>query len=336
MLKKVVTELLKIIIAGFVSICLLSVFICFFSFSGIHITNSTGATDYTWEPNQRKAQITEGFSWLYMDENGFNNMIQLDSKIDNLVMGSSHMEAVNIAGDENVAYLLNQYIPDEYTYNIGMSGHTIYTCVQNMEAAVLEYAPSDYIILETDTVELSADKMTEVLSNSYPEIPSYDSGILYLLQKKVPLIKNIYRALGDWRNSDIKASGDNNKQGAIEIADNENDEYTEILNSFLAKVYGDAISSGAQLMIVYHPLTEIDQHGDMINTTDENALNEFEKACKDIGIIFVDMTSDFEELYEEKHILAHGFINTAVGDGHLNKYGHKAIAERLTTIIRVY
>ncbi len=89
-------------------------------------------------------------------------------------------------------------------------------------------------------------------------------------------------------------------------------------------------------MIVYHPLTEIDQHGDMINTTDENALNEFEKACKDIGIIFVDMTSDFEELYEEKHILAHGFINTAVGDGHLNKYGHKAIAERLTTIIRVY
>ncbi len=46
------------------------------------------------------------------------------------------------------------------------------------------------------------------------------------------------------------------------------------------------------------------------------------------------MTASFIKLYEQNHILAHGFINTAVGEGHLNKYGHKAIAEAVAAVIK--
>jgi lysophospholipase L1-like esterase len=60
----------------------------------------------------------------------------------------------------------------------------------------------------------------------------------------------------------------------------------------------------------------------------------FEKACEDNDIIFVDMTDDFKQLYEEKNILPYGFINTKVGRGHLNKYGHMVIAKKLAQVIK--
>lgn len=63
-------------------------------------------------------------------------------------------------------------------------------------------------------------------------------------------------------------------------------------------------------------------------------MNLFHKICNKNGIIFIDETNAFEKLYTEKHILAHGFVNTSVGSGHLNKYGHQVIADSLEHIIR--
>ena len=50
--------------------------------------------------------------------------------------------------------------------------------------------------------------------------------------------------------------------------------------------------------------------------------------------IFIDTDNDFIELYKTKHILPYGFINTKVGSGHLNKYGHEVIAKRLAKEIK--
>lgn len=43
----------------------------------------------------------------------------------------------------------------------------------------------------------------------------------------------------------------------------------------------------------------------------------------------LDVSEKFKELYDDKHIFAYGFNNTAVNSGHLNKYGHKIIAESI-------
>ena len=37
--------------------------------------------------------------------------------------------------------------------------------------------------------------------------------------------------------------------------------------------------------------------------------------------------------YNQNYILPHGFINSSIGNGHLNKYGHKMLAEELYKII---
>lgn len=98
---------MKVCVSGVVALVILSTFTLLYCNSGIHIVNHSGATDYKWEPGQLKTTMTEGISWLRMDENGFNNAYPKEDKVNNLLMGSSRMEAVNVSPESNTAYLLN-------------------------------------------------------------------------------------------------------------------------------------------------------------------------------------------------------------------------------------
>ena len=55
--------LIKIAAAGMISLVILSGFCLLYSFSGVHISNPSGSTDYKWEPGQWKATMTEGLSF---------------------------------------------------------------------------------------------------------------------------------------------------------------------------------------------------------------------------------------------------------------------------------
>lgn len=326
-IKKILLSIIKIIISIFLSGVILSGYVYLFNYSGIHIHNETRATDYSWQANQWKSMTMEGFAWNKYDESGFNNL-EVMSKIDNLLMGSSHMEAVNVQGDENVCALLND-MKCGITYNIGMSGHTIYTCVQNIADAIDYYQPQNYLIIETDTVVLDATSMSQVLEDCYPHIPSYDSGIVFMIQKKIPLIKSFYKAVDTWRSSSTRENTAESIDGKYEDEQN----YKQTLNCFIEKAVKPVKDSGAQLIIVYQPTVEIDCNGNIMRKSNTDALVSFKEVCENNDVIFLDMTYFFEKLYYDEHILTHGFINSAVGVGHLNKYGHRLIAERLVEII---
>ena len=45
------------------------------------------------------------------------------------------------------------------------------------------------------------------------------------------------------------------------------------------------------------------------------------------------MSEDFFDMYNRSHTLPYGFSNTEVATGHLNIYGHEAIASKLQEII---
>ena len=49
--------------------------------------------------------------------------------------------------------------------------------------------------------------------------------------------------------------------------------------------------------------------------------------------VFIDMTDTFAAAYQADYTLAHGFANTGVGIGHLNRDGHRMIAEALAAEI---
>lgn len=315
---------IKTILAGISAIMILSGFTIVYCNSGIHITNTTGATDYKWEARQLKTIMTEGFAWFHMDDAGFNNSYPAKTKVSNLLIGSSHMGAINVNPKKNTGYLLNEMMPG-YTYNIGMGGHKIYNCVRNLSDAIDEYMPTGYVFLETNSIELDVDSMKKVLDGTYPRIPSYDTGMIYKIQKFVPAIKHLYNNIDVWR------SGTGISPEVERVFD---EEYEELLGQFLAKAQRDASKTGAKLVIFYQPRTRIDEAGNIINSTDQDPLQVFKAKCKENDILFVDLTDPFTELYETENILAHGFYNTAVGAGHLNEAGHRAIAETLVRAIQ--
>lgn len=197
---KRIIELVKIVFAGVISALILNVFVVFYGYSGVHVENKTGATDYTWLSHMLRTNMEEGFSIFHFDSYGFNNIVHDDHNADILLIGSSHLEAVQVKPSENIGALLNQLLPDYKTYNIGISGHNIYTSVKNLKSAVSYYQPSRYIILETNQVALDKDKVDEVLEDKYPKIPSYSKGLFYKSQIYFPVIKTLYKKLSDWKN----------------------------------------------------------------------------------------------------------------------------------------
>ena len=185
----------KIVLSAIIAIVLISFFVLLYSYAGIHLTNTTNSTDYKWRSHELKTTMTEGFSWLCMDKNGFNNE-SVPTKIDCLLLGSSHMEAVQMNHDENVSGRLNQLIPLS-TYNIGISGHTIYRCIDNYKSAIEEFKPGKYSIIETSTVNLSLSEMKSVIDGSAKRIPSYDHGLMHYLQL-IPAFRPIYNQIENW------------------------------------------------------------------------------------------------------------------------------------------
>lgn len=323
---KIFRWILKLIGAILISTALLSLFTLAYEYSGTHIDNSTGSTDYRWESNQYKSNMTEGFSFAKADINGFNNLTGIDSEnINILMMGSSHMEGFNVPQDKNTSYILDSKLQNMSVYNIGISGHTIYRCANNIEAAVNEYKPSSYVVIETSTIQLDTNSINEVLNGNLKKIESYDTGVIYQLQK-IPCFKLIYKQFEAMFIPEKTVSG-------IKTIDVYDSEYITALDKFLKKIESSVESNSSKIIIFYQPSLQLNRDGVAYTTTDENHLSAFQDACDKNNIIFVDMTDTFISNYKEKHIMPHGFTNTAVGTGHLNENGHEMIANKLDEVI---
>lgn len=241
------------------------------------------------------------------------------------------MEAVNVGRAENAGALLNTLIPEYKTYNIGISGHTIYHCVNNLEDALSYYQPTKYVVIETDRIALDPAMMESVINGGFAHIASYDSGWMYTVQKMVPAVLPVYRQLENWRAASARQPANAFAAERESQADISEKEYREVLDRFMGEI--KRLCGDREVLILYHPQTRIDAAGNFI-TEDQTAADEFRSACENNGLHFIDMEADFKVLYEDNHILAHGFTNTAVGEGHLNRYGHRVIADKVINTIR--
>lgn len=326
-IKQFIKWLGKAVIAGTGALVCLSIFCLGYTYDGVHIVNPTGATDYIWEPGQLKATMKEGFSWLFVDSQGFNNTHDTWEEPDILLMGSSNMEAMQVDQDENTASLLNELIPTYTTYNIGMSGHTIYRCIDNMEKALETHKPKKYVVLVTDSIDLSIDEMQSVIDGTAMPIPSYNSGLVYKMQK-VPAIKAIYKQMADWlvmQNSTTKNE---------DISSFDENTYKHTLNKFLEKASQAAKKANVTLIIAYQPMQSLETDGTITYLHQDKNIDFFKQSCDINNIVFSDLTNDFQTLYDEQFKLAHGFSNTTVSGGHLNKDGHQVVAKTIASKIK--
>ncbi len=323
----------KIALSGILAFIILTVFCCFYYNVPVHHENSDGSTDYKWEPNVFYCRGTEGFAWGKTNNDGFINTFDYEEgmQIDILLMGSSHMEAYQVGMNECTASRLNVLLGDDAVYNIGVSGHTFLTCVSNLEAAIRNYQPRKYIIIETSNLTFSEDALTQTINGTTEELPSSEGGVIGLLQKN-PFLRLTYHQIRDYLRKgegnmiDIEEDTD-----STDINSAPNDE--QLLNTLLQRIKKIAEKGNVEVIILYHPRMTINSDGTICLLSQQNTVWQFQELCENNGLDFLDMSSRFEYEYKESYILPYGFSNSSVGNGHLNKYGHAMIADELYRLV---
>jgi len=325
LLMRVVNSFIKIIVAGIVAIIVLSFIFTFYNLMPVHISNQNKNTDYIWTPNSHWIRMTEGISHGKFDANGFNNISVIEEP-DIIILGSSHIEAVNVNQEMNTAYLLGEYLNGKYSvYNMGISGHHF--------AKVCQYLPTNLalndkvpkaVIIETSTVYVDDETVKRIISGSVEFTKSYNKGLISTLQK-VPYLRNLYQQI---EGGLLKVFMPENKP---EINDEKKDKAyisEEAYDKLFTYIEEQKNRYNSNIIIFYHPMETINEDGSISFENDES-LHMFEKYADKHNINFIDMTEPFIKMYNEKNLLPHGFITGRIGEGHLNKYGHYAIAESL-------
>jgi hypothetical protein len=103
----------------------------------------------------------------------------------------------------------------------------------------------------------------------------------------------------------------------------------QMLDIMLSSASRICTDNGIKLIIFYHPTLNIQKDGTVYERSDNDYLQVFQNICLNNDILFINMGNAFIKEYENNHVLPHGFSNTAVGRGHINKNGHRIIALEL-------
>jgi hypothetical protein len=315
----------KFIIAGSIAFTLLNILCVVYYNLPVHITSKTGVTDYVWEQYAYYSKMTEGFGYGQMNNEGFNNLQDYKAQsINILLMGSSQMEGMNVPQNKTTVAVLNMFFnKSKYVYNIGISGHDFPHIINNLETAIQFYKPTEYVVIEIGSIESNIQELEQGLNSNLKRIPSYDSKIMFYLQK-IPYLRLLY---SQYKNITEKNNDADISEQTISTFNEK--QYSKVLYSVMERLSQIAMTYNVKIMIFYHPHFILNYDGSISENTDSKYLRLFENSCIFKNIIFVNMANNFVEEYETNYVLPHGFWNTAVGEGHLNRYGHQVIAGTL-------
>lgn len=317
---------LKIAGAGILAVLLLSLLLTPYNTKPVHIANDGGNTDYVWPAGSRWMDMSEGTAWGQYDANGFNNVAVVDNP-DILLLGSSHMEAVNVLQTQNTGYLLGKALEGKYTvYNMGISGHDLFKVCQYLpESLTLDDTPPKAVVIETSTVTLTREQVSQVLAHRVEYTPSYSTGIVAKLQK-LPFLRLLRHQMDTGLINLLMGR-------AAPAAGEEPLPEAEAYDTLFAYLSDLQTQYGSRIVLFYHPSGVLDEQGDLVYRQNPEALTLFAAAAEQYDIDFVDMTDAFQRMYREEHHVAHGFVNSPMDNGHLNAWGHAAIAKEVAAEI---
>lgn len=312
------------------SICNSGAFCVFYYNPPVHEPCGNGVTSYVRQADTFWARGTEGFAMGTTDDSGYNNSYPADGrKTAILMMGSSQTEGLYVNEDDCVSYLLNEKYAEDgsnrYVYNVGMSAHTIYRNISNLENALKVYQPAEYVALETGTLAMNPVEGAQALNHEMPALTA-GSGIpaLEVLEKN-PYIKLLYQQYKNLQSQ-------NNGEADVAITENAGydvfgDDTYAATEELLAYISRTAEEADVQAVIYYIPDMTLTEDGSYECSASVDTRDTFAELCGKYNIIFADMTDSVEEAYVKEHIVASGFDNTTVGYGHLNAYGHELLAQ---------
>ncbi|MBQ9833127.1 MAG: hypothetical protein IJO48_05275 [Clostridia bacterium] len=328
--KNMLVSIGRFALSAVLALAVLTVFCLLYYNIPVHYTCEDGATDYSFEPNVFYSRATEGFSMGKINNEGYSNLYDYEEgmQVDVLLMGSSNMDAFHVDMSELTSSRLDEMLGDERVYNIGITAHSFITCTNNLEAALEKYKPTKYVVMEATTITFPTADVENTLNGTYAELASHTGGIVGLLQQN-QYLRLLYSQVQKFSNQNAAQeapAADTSAQNTVASP--------ELLDALMAKINETASKAGVEVIIFCHPDTTLDRDGNLVLGNSEEDLSIFRQACENNGIRFLDMGDRFMQEYNENYILPHGFANSSVGSGHINKYGHQMIAEELYKIMK--
>ncbi|MCR5421185.1 MAG: hypothetical protein K6E98_09270 [Lachnospiraceae bacterium] len=291
------------------------------------------ATNEIYYPESRFITAAEGWSTGRFDINGYLNDEESYNRDEYvLVMGSSHTMGKEVPNGYNFCEILDKQY-DIPVYNIAMDGHFLNDNISGFSAALSQFDKAHKVVIEVsqDGLKvLTADMLKQALHQKEYDVnrtgPNIVAGMSTVDRLKAELQTWFpYRILIKQKINALRASD----KGEEEFSKEEfYDSLSEALG-FIRSKYDKPI------IILYHPNLEIDKNGEAYVSPNYKK-QILEKACVENNILFEDMTDLFIEEYNSENKLPHGFMNTAPGSGHLNKTGHKLIAQKLNSVLKTY
>lgn len=325
-MKKTVLWFLKAVVAALIAFGLLSVFSFFYYNLPIHHTETTGSSDYSWDPKAFCARGTEGFSFQFTDENGYvNSYPNQGDQVDILVMGSSHSEGFNVNYNENYTYVLNELLQerkhDLYAYSVATSGHDFERNLRNLESAIKRFQPQKYVVIEVMDLNIRIQKLQRLLGGKLGVLASVNSGLVGTLQKSDAL-RLMYYQLNQLSENQAKAGQPAQLEQDLALLE-------QCLDQSLANAGATARANGCQLILTSLSPVEFDYEGNLYDPMAPQIKEMYQRICEKYDILFLDMYPAYEQMYNSTGRLPRGFSNTAPGVGHTNKYGHACVAREL-------
>ena len=331
-MKDALKKSLKILLAAAVGLALLDLFCTWYYNPAGYLRDESRATDVIREPGAFTSRANEGFSWAVIDKNGYNNReVPGEDGVSVLMMGSSHTEGLYVLPGTDVSSQLDGMLKDRgmdgMVYNIGTSNHNLTRNIFNLDRALDRFAPSGYVTIETRDVKIFYSDVINVLNGTLDRIGATEAPLGEWLSRR-PLLRTVVRQILVLAGAEREGEEYEENPG-YDITEELLDSYLEEMTKLFRMAGEIADAHGVSLIVYYHPTLLLQPDGSAVPDTDPRILNAFAEACAAGGVRFLDLTDRFLSAYEAEHILAHGFINTAPGVGHLNADGNRMTAEAL-------
>lgn len=309
----------NILVSLIASFIVLNLFCVFYYNVPVHMDCEDGSTDYVWESNKYYIQMNEGIGYGktnnegYMDRDDYRG-----EKVNVLILGTSHLQGLSVPLNDNVSSLLQEML-QENVYNLAIAGHNLKVIISNLKDALEKYHP-DTVVMETNNVSFTNNEIKTVLNEAVPQIASGNEGLVGLLQRS-PFLRLAYSQFQSFIAEEREPKKDKDYAGE------------EKINELLKLIARICEPYECRTVIFYHPTTSLDHNGNIIVNTDERT-GIWSRLCQENGILYLDMSEKYLKEYRNNMILPYGFINTEIGTGHLNRHGHRMIAEELFRILK--
>lgn len=330
--KNVIKKLSKIVVAIIISFFIVNMITFFFHRSSGWIDVYGGPVAAIFEPNTVIVSSTEGYGVNKMDNNGLSNpSVDLSSEGYILSLGSSITRCSQLPMEQHFTSLLNEMLNGSNNslkvYNLGQDGATFNSISERFLAAVREFPNSKAVIMEFCILGIDQNDIAngfeseEWIPNSIRNVNiTTKQKITFFIKKYIPfaayLISSVLPNLMDDK---LNESEVNTETAIIEL--DEYESYYRQMFSYMRSVYNETI------IIVYIPKPELTQEGIYFEKRPEIDLM-FEIA-QDYDIDVLDARESFSMHYDDDYTFPTGFWNTYYGPGHMNREGHKIIAEEL-------